>query len=110
MLINTIAMTVFGISLLDVYAVEFLSNFVNQFSIIFNNILSNIYSLFNKNKEIISDVPSKIGTRLNSVSENSNGSEQSYKKGSGNIEIDREINDNRKYYIIGAMLILACLS
>uniref|UniRef100_UPI0031F39A09 hypothetical protein n=1 Tax=Russula emetica TaxID=152958 RepID=UPI0031F39A09 len=112
-IINTIAMSIFGISLLEVYGIEFLSNFINQISIFFNNILSNIYSLFNKNKEIISEVPSKIESRLNSISEQTTRSEQSIKKGNGNIEIDRQINEensNKKYYIIAGMLILACLS
>lgn len=57
-------MTIFGISLMDIYATEFLSNLINEISMLFNNLLSNFSSLFKKNKEIISDVSTNIDSRL----------------------------------------------
>lgn len=111
-LINTIAMSIFGISLIDIYATEFLSNLINEISMLFNNLLSNFSFLFKKNKEIISEVPTNIESRLKWIDKETTRSEQSNEESSGNIEIDRGINENsnKKYYFIAGLLILACLS
>lgn len=99
-LINTIAMSIFGISLIDIYATEFLSNLINEISMLFNNLLSNFSFLFKKNKEIISEVPTNIESRLKWIDKETTRSEQSNEESSGNIEIDRGINENSNKKIL----------
>ena len=131
LMLNTIVMSIFGISLLDNLGFEFLSNFFKEMKIITWNVVDYFSHthFYNYLTELFSNKPSNETTNKNGsiISENKRetiGSEQSIDKSKTNSKISdwlkpeyniKEINDDinnnsyKKYYIIAGVVIASSL-
>jgi len=120
-ILNTIVMTIFGISILDFYGVTFLISFYTEITSIVGNIINylthtqfyNVLSGLFTSKIEVKQPTSILGMRTNNSS--STGSQTSNESNSKinewfNREEKIEESDNRKYYIIAGLLILSCLA
>ena len=129
--LNTIVMSIFGISLLDNIGIEFLSNFIIEMKIIIGNIVNYLTNtqFYNYLTELFSNKPSNETTNKNGsiVSENKRqtiGSEQSITKSETNSkisdwlkpeqhaikeEIQTQDTSYKKYYIIAGVVIASSL-
>lgn len=109
MIVNTTVMSLFGISLIDIYGFDLLSYFRN------NSIYAWFSGLLSTPK--INKPHESIPSFMRETNKNSTGNEN----GSGMIErfkqiihkepeVIQEESSNTKYYIIGALFIISCLS
>ena len=121
---NLILFSIFGISLIDIYEVEILSNFLHNILDIFSKIHTNILDLFGKKVEIPVEFPSKMGS-MKRIDQSSAGNKESNKiierfnkiihnepetiQEVEPIKEDTPLYKN-KYVIIGGILVLSCLS
>ena len=126
-LLNTIVMGIFGISLIDNFGLDFITNFITEIKVIaysITNYLSNthfysfIASLFSKKEEVTKEA--EVSLRERSVSGESSRNESKIGESKRNskisewlkpeTEVIQEESNNKKYLIIAALLILAGLS
>lgn len=113
-LFNTILLTIFGISLVDIYEIELLSNLFNNILDIFSKFHNNILELFSKKVEVPIESPSSMKT----INKSSTGNQESNKiieRFNKIINKDDEIEENNpiyknKYAIIAGILILSGLT
>jgi hypothetical protein len=115
-IINTIVMTIFGISILDIYGFSVIANFYLEFISILGNIINylthtNFYTILSglwATKVEIKE-PSSI---LRTNNKNATGSESSSKINDwfNKQEVVEDKSSNTKYYIIGALFLLSCLA
>jgi hypothetical protein len=121
---NLILFSIFGISMIDIYEVEILSNLLHNIIDIFSKIHSNILDLFGKKVEIPIELPTKMGS-MKRIDQSPNGRKESNKiferfgkiinNNQEEIQEVEEIKEDtplykNKYVIIGGILILSCLS
>lgn len=125
-ILNTIVMTIFGISLLDNFGIEFISNFFKEIKFIFSNTIdyltnTHFYKYLTKlfsTKEIIENKPSK-SPRTNQENswneENITKSERNSKVSewlNQKEEIKSDIKDDSSYkiyFILASVLLTSCL-
>src|SRR5579859_6118375 len=121
---NLILFSIFGISLIDIYEIEILSNFLHNILDVFSKLHSNILELFGKKVEIPVEFPSKMGS-MKRIDQSSAGNKESNKiierfnkiihnepetiQEVEPIKEDTPLYKN-KYVIIGGILVLSCLS
>jgi hypothetical protein len=115
---NLILFSIFGITMIDIYEIEFLSNFLHNLIDVFSKLHTNILELFGKKVEIPIELPTKMGT-MKRIDQSSAGNKENSKiferfnkiinKEPEVIEDDTPIYKN-KYVIIGGMLVLSCLA
>jgi hypothetical protein len=120
--INTILFSIFGISMIDIYEIEFLSKLINNMLDIFSNFHSNILELFGKKVDLPSKIepmrtiqPTTTGlqTRIQESNDPSNRIIERFKGLINNEQpITQEIHEDTPYYknkyvIIAGMLILS---
>jgi hypothetical protein len=120
---NLILFSIFGISLIDIYEVEILSNLLHNVIDIFSKIHSNILELFGKKVEVPVELPTKMGS-MKRIDQSPNGRKESNKiierfnkiihnepEQIENIPVEEDTPlYKNKYVIIGGILILSCLS
>jgi hypothetical protein len=126
-IINTVLFAIFGFSMIDIYEIEFLSNFFHNIIEILSKFNENILELFGKKVEIPSKTESmrQINQKTTGIQTNNENSDriiERFKKiinKTDEIPVQEEINipDEKptpfyenKYVIIGGMLVLACLA
>jgi hypothetical protein len=113
--------SIFGISLIDIYEVKFLSDLFNNILDIFTKFNANILELFSKKVEVPIENPSRLKTfnQSSSGSKESNKIIERFSKIIHNepIEVKESIVQEEntplyknKYVIIGGILVLSCLS
>jgi hypothetical protein len=130
-ILNTIVMSIFGISLLDNFGIEFISNFFNEIKIITYSIITylsntqfytDVAGLFSnkdipsntttsKNRTIISESnieKTRNDSKIGQSNRNSKISEW-LKPATPEPEIPDE-SSNTKYYIIAGMIIFCCIA
>ena len=113
---NTILFSIFGISLIDFYEIEILSNIIHKIMDIFSNFYLSTFGLFKKVDVPIKEFPSRSG-RLNPSQSNTKGIDENnriierYTKIIHNDnEIIPEENESfykNKYIILAALLLLS---
>jgi hypothetical protein len=115
---NTILVAIFGISIVDIFQIDILSNLLHNILDVFSNFRSNLLELFGKKIE----TPTKMGT-MNRNDSSSTGIQSSNKESNKIIErfnkiINNEpevIEDNtpiykNKYFIMGSFLLISGLT
>ena len=123
LILNTIVMSIFGISILDFYGLSFIASFFTEFTSVVSSLVNyltntHFYSvlsgLFSQKVEV---KPSTNILGMGTNNNSSTGSETSIENNSKINEwlsrkeiIQEPESDNRKYYIIAALLLLSCLA
>jgi hypothetical protein len=123
-IINTILFSIFGISMIDIYEIEFLSKLINNMLDIFSNFHSNLLELFGKKGDIPVKSPSipmrgiqPATTGIQTSNDPSNRIIERFKQIINNeqeIPVETQEDNNpyykNKYVIIAGMLVLSGLT
>lgn len=114
-LFSTILFSIFGISLIDIYEIEFLSKFFNNLLDIFSNFHTKIFELFGKPVEVPIKTPTKMGS-MNRIDQSSTTNQESNKiierfnqlihKEPEVVENTPFYKDGKTYIYIGGILLL----
>ena len=123
LILNTIVMSIFGISILNFYGLSFIASFYSEFTSLVGNLVNyltntHFYSvlsgLFGQKVDV------KPATNILGMGTNNNSSTGSETSIENNSKINEWLNrkeiiqepesDNRKYYIMAALFLLSCLA
>jgi len=78
-LFNTILFAIFGISIVDIYEIEFISKIFNSLFDAFSKFNSNLLELFGKRVEVPIETPTKQGA-MRTINQSSTGNQESSKQ------------------------------
>lgn len=131
-ILNTIVMSIFGISLLDNFGIEFISNFFKEIKFIFSNTIdyltnTHFYMYLTKlfsTKEIIENkVIEKQTSKQQRIHQENSRNEENITKGETNSKISEWLNQKEEikseikdessykyYYILASLLLASCLT